>query len=186
MEGGQELYDNLLKAMPQVAKFNELSGQNGKTMCHGDARTENCLWPNQRKDPLVLIDWQFVSYSSPLQDVCYFIGVCLNPDEQDKYADALIKHYYDTLTTSPGGPTTTEYPYDLFLLDYKRCMWVSMWVSVMGISNLECIAKMAEKHKDTPEGEAYTTLKENMTPLLISFMVRHLNEAKRCDAASIL
>lgn len=128
---GAELYEQLKKACPQVAHFNELCGGNGKSMCHGDARTENCLWPNQRKDPLVLIDWQFVSYSSPLSDVCYFIGVCLNPDEQDKYAETLIRHYYDTLTTSPGGPSTTEYPWDTFMLDYKRCMWVSMWVSCM-------------------------------------------------------
>lgn len=128
---GAELYEQLKKACPQVAHFNELCGGNGKSMCHGDARTENCLWPNQRKDPLVLIDWQFVSYSSPLSDVCYFIGVCLNPDEQDKYAETLIRHYYDTLTTSPGGSSTTEYPWDTFMLDYKRCMWVSMWVSCM-------------------------------------------------------
>ena len=155
-------------------------------MCHGDARTENCLWPNQRKDPLVLIDWQFVSYSSPLSDVCYFIGVCLNADEQDKYADALIRHYYDTLTTSPGGPSTTEYSWASFMLDYKRCMWVSMWVSCMGIANLVSIEDMAETHKGTPEGEAFSTLRDNMVPLLMSFMTRHLHECKRCDAASIL
>ena len=84
MEGGRELFGHLTTACPQLAKFNELAGQNGKSLCHGDARTENCLWPHQRKDPLVLIDWQFVSYSSTLSDVCYFIGVCLTPEEQNK------------------------------------------------------------------------------------------------------
>lgn len=186
MEGGAALYENLLKAQPQIAKFNELCGENGKTMCHGDARTENCLWPNQRKDPLVLIDWQFVSYSSALSDVCYFIGVCLTPEEQNKYADALIKHYYDTLTSDPAGPTTADYPWDTFMLDYKRCMWVSMWVSCMGIANIKCVEEEAEKHKGTETGEAFSTLRDNMVPLLMAFMTRHLNEVNRCGAASVL
>ena len=65
-------------------------------------------------------------------------------------------------------------------------MWVSMWVSCMGIANLVSIEDMAETHKGTPEGEAFSTLRDNMVPLLMSFMTRHLHECKRCDAASIL
>jgi hypothetical protein len=45
----------LEKACPQIAKFNAESSAHGKTLCHGDARTENCLWPNQRKEGIVII-----------------------------------------------------------------------------------------------------------------------------------
>lgn len=45
---------------------------------------------------------------------------------------------------------------------------------------------MAVSHKGTPEGESFQTLRDNMVPLLMSFMERHLHECKRCDAASIL
>lgn len=42
----------------------------GKTLCHGDARTENCLWPNQRTEGIVIIDWQFISYGNPMTGEC--------------------------------------------------------------------------------------------------------------------
>ena len=108
------------------------------------------------------------------------------PSTHCRYAASLIKHYYDTLTTHPGGPSTTDYPWDVFMLDYKRCMWVSMWVSCMGLSNIACIEEEAERQKGTEAGEAFNTLRSNMVPLLIAFMTRHLNECKRCDAASVL
>ena len=147
LDGSAEFLELCKKAAPQIATLNELAGKNGKSLCHGDARTENCLWPNQRKDPLVLIDWQFVSYAHVCSDLCYFIAVCLTPEEQDKYGDSLIRFYYDTLTSSPGGPSTSEYTWEAFQLDYKREMWVSCWVSCMGVSNIQCISDEAEKHK---------------------------------------
>ena len=66
------------------------------------------------------------------QDLCYFIGTCFAKEEQEKYGDALIKHYWSELTTSPGGPSADDYPYATMLEDYKKCMWVSMWVTCMG------------------------------------------------------
>jgi hypothetical protein len=66
------------------------------------------------------------------QDLCYFIGTCFSKEEQQKYGDALIQHYWSELTTSPGGPSADDYPYAMMLEDYKKCMWVSMWITCMG------------------------------------------------------
>ena len=134
----------------------------------------------------MIIDWQFVSFANPMTDLCYFIGTCFSEEEQKKYGDALIKHYWTELTSSPGGPSAQEYPYDTMLEDYKKCMWVSMWVTAMGIANLQCIKDEAKKNEGTPAEESFNGLVETMVPLLFAFLVRHYNAAKLCDAASVL
>ena len=70
LDGSAEFLELCKKAAPQIVTPNELAGKNGKPLCHGNARPANCPWPNQRKDPLVLIDWQFVSYAHMCSDLC--------------------------------------------------------------------------------------------------------------------
>ena len=53
------------------------------------------------------------------------------------------------LTSSDGGPSPAAYAWPAFQEDYKRCMWASMWVTCMGISNIGIIAREAEKAKGT-------------------------------------
>ena len=48
-----------------------------------------------------------------------------------------------------GGPSPAAYAWPAFQEDNKRCMWVSMWVTCMGISNIGVIAREAEKAKGT-------------------------------------
>ena len=81
---------------------------------------------------------------------------------------------------------TEEYPYDTMLSDYKKCMWVSMWVSAMGVANLQCVKDEAKKNEGTPAEAGYNGLVETMVPLLFAFLVRHYNAAKLCDAESVL
>ena len=186
LEYAEEFLALLERAAPQIAALNAEASAHGKTLCHGDARTENCLWPNQRTEGIVIIDWQFISFANPMTDLCYFIGTCFSEEEQKKYGDALIKHYWTELTSSPGGPSAQEYPYDTMLEDYKKCMWVSMWVSAMGVANLQCVKDEAKKNEGTPAEAGYNGLVETMVPLLFAFLVRHYNAAKLCDAASVL
>ena len=87
-------------------------------------------------------------------DLCYFIGTCFSEEEQAKYGDMLIKHYWSELTSSPGGPSAEDYPYATMLDDYKKCMWVSMWVTTMGVANLQCIRDEAKRNEGTPAEEA--------------------------------
>ena len=186
VEFAEDFLSMLERSLPKIETFNAEASAHGKTLCHGDARTENCLWPNQRSEGIVIIDWQFISFANPMTDLCYFIGTCFTKEEQDKYSDALIQHYWNELTSSPGGPSAEEYPFATMLDDYKKCMWVSMWITAMGVANLQCIKDEAKKHEGTPAAEAYNGLVETMIPLLFSFLERHYNAAKHVGAESVL
>ena len=186
VEYAEEFLGMLERAAPKIAALNAEASAHGKTLCHGDARTENCLWPNQRTEGIVIIDWQFVSFANPMTDLCYFIGTCFTKEEQEKYSDALIMNYWSELTASSGGPSVDDYPYETMLEDYKKCMWVSMWVTAMGIAKLQCIKDEAKRNAGTPAAEGYESLVKTMVPLLFSFLERHYNAALRCDAASVL
>ena len=58
VEYAEDFLSMLERACPKIPAFNAEASAHGKTLCHGDARTENCLWPNQRTEGIVIIDWQ--------------------------------------------------------------------------------------------------------------------------------
>jgi len=76
------------------------------TLIHGDLWSSNLLF-HERKGPtstdrtsdgVVLIDWQFVGWDSPLLDVCFLFHSSLDPTLRRENEEELLKHYHAELT----------------------------------------------------------------------------------------
>ena len=93
LEYAEEFLALLERATPQIATLNAEASAHGKTLCHGDARTENCLWPNQRTEGIVIIDWQFISFANPMTDLCCKI-VILSRFVAVRLANSKKYHYF--------------------------------------------------------------------------------------------
>jgi hypothetical protein len=68
------------------------------TAVHGDFRLDNMLFdPSPDGVPLTVVDWQTVSHGAGVQDVAYFLGTGLDPEERAGVERDLVKEYHDTL-----------------------------------------------------------------------------------------
>ncbi|MEZ5258269.1 MAG: aminoglycoside phosphotransferase family protein [Ilumatobacteraceae bacterium] len=77
------------------------------TVVHGDYRLDNLLFgPPGSATPLAVVDWQTVSYGSPMNDVAYFLGAGLQIEDRREHRPA-----WCGATTigwsSEASPTTT-------------------------------------------------------------------------------
>jgi hypothetical protein len=69
--------------------------QNEKTLIHIDYRLDNMMFGGPY--PLTVVDWQSIQMGCALNDVSYFIGTSLLPEERRKSERDLVNHYYDVL-----------------------------------------------------------------------------------------
>ncbi len=66
------------------------------TLIHGDYRLDNMLFDGPY--PLAVVDWQTTSVGCALQDVSYYMGTSLLPDDRRQVEDDLIRLYFDGLS----------------------------------------------------------------------------------------
>merc|ERR1711969_42103 len=53
------------------------------TVCHGDCRFGNTLWPSDERDPRVFfLDWEMHMWKDALWDVVYFVWLSVPPQEE--------------------------------------------------------------------------------------------------------
>ena len=64
----------------RVAELVEEGTSSAWTLVHGDYRLENLLFDDDHADPLVVLDWQTVSWGSGLRDLGLFMGQSLKTD----------------------------------------------------------------------------------------------------------
>ncbi|KAH8232366.1 hypothetical protein KR032_004871 [Drosophila birchii] len=101
MEYSTRVYD------PQPGEFN--------TLMHGDYWVNNVMMRyGERKEPLdmILIDFQFCSWSSPAVDLHYFFNTSVQPAIRYEHQEALIQYYHTVLVETLkdlkfGGYTPT-------------------------------------------------------------------------------
>ena len=80
-----------------------------RTAVHGDYRLDNMLFdPSPGGVPLTVVDWQTVSLGSGVQDVAYFLGTGLLPDQRAGVERDLVKEYHDTLRAGGVGDLSFE------------------------------------------------------------------------------
>jgi hypothetical protein len=71
------------------------------TLAHGDFRIENLMFataPDQ--PPVVVVDWQAVVRARGTQELGYFIGQSLTPDDRRRLERSLVSHYADCLVAN--------------------------------------------------------------------------------------
>jgi hypothetical protein len=66
-------------------------------LTHGDLRSDNVVF---RDDQATLVDWQTITFSSPLADASYFLGTSLTPDDRRRHEVDLVRHYHRHLRSA--------------------------------------------------------------------------------------
>ena len=68
------------------------------TLAHGDYRLDNMMFGEaDGAPPLVVVDWQTCTFGSGLNDVAYFVGAGLLPDDRRPVEMELVSIYADAL-----------------------------------------------------------------------------------------
>ena len=87
------------------------------SIAHGDYRLDNLLFdPEPGSDRVAVVDWQTCTHAPALQDVAYFIGAGLLPEERREVEEGLVRGYHAGLLA--GG--VADYPWERCWHDYRR------------------------------------------------------------------
>lgn len=65
------------------------------TLIHIDYRLDNMMFGGHY--PLAVVDWQSPAFGCALNDVAYFIGTSVKPQERASIEESLVRTYFDTL-----------------------------------------------------------------------------------------
>ncbi|HEY8526586.1 MAG TPA: phosphotransferase [Acidimicrobiales bacterium] len=131
------------------------------TVVHGDYRLDNLLFdPAPDGTPIAVVDWQTCAHGPAAQDVAYFVGAGLHPEDRRTHEDELARRYHDALTAAG----VADYPWDRFWRDYRRSTWAGLVMAVAASMLVErtdrgdrMFLTMAERHSrhaldlDAPE-----------------------------------
>ncbi|MFI9408658.1 aminoglycoside phosphotransferase family protein [Nocardia gamkensis] len=81
----------------------------GYSLWHHDFRPDNMLFDaHNGRDPLVLVDWQTVSYGPGIADVAYFLGCGLTIEDRRAHERELIGIYHDGLVAAGVDELTRD------------------------------------------------------------------------------
>ena len=86
-------HDMVQKVGEVISKYVDYAGE--KTLIHIDYRLDNMMFGGPYS--LAVVDWQSISLGCAFNDVSYFMGTSLSPDDRANNEEALLKLYLDVL-----------------------------------------------------------------------------------------
>jgi hypothetical protein len=106
-ENGVRLFSHVMApdVVPECGRFvgrlREIFRWNGRctqTLVHGDVRLDNVMWgQGVDQHPVMLIDWQNVMVSNPLQDLAYLMGQSVDVDVRRRHENEVVEYYHAKL-----------------------------------------------------------------------------------------
>ena len=113
------------------------------TITHGDYRLDNLLFG---PDGVAVVDWQTCGHGPAMNDVAYFIGAGLLPDDRRPVERGLVERYYAALGVS-------GFDWDQCWTAYRRGTWAGLIMAVAASMLVERTARgdamfmaMAHRH----------------------------------------
>lgn len=82
-------------------------------LVHGDFRLDNLLFDG---DHCTVVDWQTVTWGSPLYDVAYFLGGSLRTDDRRAHEQELVRAYHEELV----GLGVRDFAWEHCWEEYRR------------------------------------------------------------------
>ncbi|MFA6047512.1 MAG: oxidoreductase family protein [Parcubacteria group bacterium] len=107
-------------------------------LSHGDVNRSNLLFPKDRSDKVILIDWQLSGHKVLSFDLSYFLVKVLTVEQRREYEDLLLKEYYDLLPEQ----IQNSFPFDRMVLHYRACVTRSM---------LSAVTRLGQKFDSQPK-----------------------------------
>lgn len=133
------------------------------TVVHGDYRLDNLLFCTGPDGPTVtVVDWQTCTHGPALNDVAYFIGAGLVPDERRVHEESLVRRYHDALVAAG----VSDYGWDRCWRDYRRGTWSGL---IMAMAASMLVAR-------TERGDA----------MFLTMASRHAHHIVDLDAPALL
>ncbi len=97
------------------------------TIIHGDYRLDNLLFdPTPGGTPVAVVDWQTCTHGPALNDVAYFIGAGLQPEERRATEEDLVRRYHAGLMANG----VADYGWDRCWHDYRRGTWAGLIMAI--------------------------------------------------------
>ncbi|MEE8042188.1 MAG: oxidoreductase family protein, partial [Pseudomonadales bacterium] len=130
----------------RFAELVEEGSRSAWTLVHGDYRLENFLFDDAHADPLVVLDWQLISWGSGLRDLSYFIAQNLTTELRREHESDLLKRYHETLRAHDAN----GYRFDQLIRDYRIGLLLA---TVIPVNGARMLAEQKEQGFDYLEAE---------------------------------
>jgi hypothetical protein len=127
---GYCITDDVKEALPRyIAGLRELHrvmGRRTQTLIHGDVRMDNAMFGDGKPglEPVVMVDWQAIMVSNPMQDIAWMLSTCLPTPVRREHEDELVAYYHQKMVDAGCAGYTLEQCIDdyevgvLYLLSY--------------------------------------------------------------------
>jgi len=116
---GPEVHEAGSALFARLGAYLDPSGQ-PSSIVHGDYRLDNLLFdPTPGGVPVTVVDWQTCTVGSPLQDVAYFVGAGMLPDDRRLVEVEIVRGYHAGLLANG----VADYPWERCWDDYRRGAW---------------------------------------------------------------
>ena len=124
----------LIALMPKyVASLRTIMREMGNrpmTLIHGDVRMDNAMFGNGQPGllPVVMIDWQNVMVSTPMQDMAWMLGTSVTTKIRRQYEEEFLQYYVDEVNAAGISDYSIEQARDdydlslLFIFNYTMIM----------------------------------------------------------------
>jgi len=90
--------DGIERYIGSIRELHTLMGARTKTLVHGDVRLDNVMFGEEEgHHKIVLVDWQAIMVSNPLQDLAYLVSQNVRTEERRAHEVELLHHYHDRL-----------------------------------------------------------------------------------------
>ncbi|MCZ6867886.1 MAG: phosphotransferase [Gammaproteobacteria bacterium] len=130
----------------RFAELVEEGSRSAWTLVHGDYRLENFLFDDAHADPLVVLDWQLISWGSGLRDLSYFIAQNLTTELRREHESDLLKRYHETLRAHD----VNGYTFDQLIRDYRIGLLLA---TVIPVNGARMLAEQKEQGFDYLDAE---------------------------------
>lgn len=123
----QELLDALPRYVAGFKKIMKEMGNRRMTFIHGDVKMDNAMFGNGRPGslPVIMIDWQNVMVSNPLQDLAWLAASSLEVDVRRAIEDEYLEYYHRKMAEHGVRDYTIEQIHDdydiglLFIMSFN-------------------------------------------------------------------
>ena len=125
---------DVLAALPRyidsMRDLHRLMGERTQTLVHGDIRLDNVMFGQTAEQaPIVLIDWQAIMVSNPMQDLGYMLSQSMDTELRRAHEDELIAYYRDRIT----GLGVEGYTLEQARADYDvAVLWIMCYPVIIG------------------------------------------------------
>jgi hypothetical protein len=125
-----EVREAVPRFVASLRDLHRMMGERTQTLIHGDVRLDNVMFAQQAdQHPIVLIDWQAIMISNPMQDLAYMLSQSMDTEIRRQSEEELIAYYRDALTASGVEGYTLEQARD----DYDvAVLWIMAYPIIIG------------------------------------------------------